>query len=790
MQRLQIARGEIKVRQNSLPLLAGEYFIDTTDGYQLYIGTGGSGNYEWASHDIMVEGQSEPVAGVNGAYKKIGTNNPVGFYDTHVSKDTPSYIVDSIPENPTTGSMYVISKDIQISSADAAASWENLVSDGDGESSTPEVKKGDVIIWTGYKWVKMNNAGGSAKESEFYNKYTQAPETSSASNVQDALVALDSQKLAYMGVLFDATNVKENDELSLKAGKNFAFETADGTSIVLKKGDDVYNAKYSNIEGTVWLINVPCTIEGVKYEQGDFVTFTASKLWSERVADADNNNARQLTAADVVVTHVPGGTHDPSKIYVEGSELERSIHGKHVYETSDKANIHNVLDALKVAFKTKADVDPDTGKILISQLPSTIIGAMEYQAVYDGLGTTANPITIDTGDLVDLNDGSEGKSYSGFVLPTADNKTSNENDADEETGADEPSKGLVKGDYWVFANATAAWDITQLVNDGKIISSGLKEVDGKFYINNGDWIVYNGDNTWSVLDNTDSFIGIKVGDDKVRGLAEITGTERNDTELPEVKVEIDEDNKIVLSSPNAVLTENGAAENVIYKSGSLEDKTAVASNLTDDGTHLTIDEDVGLKLVTTTGFEADADGNATPADVTAVISGNNKDVNLKLPNVSGTIASNEDLGIVDSDANGTDWFATMYRKEDGRKVIRDSFLKFLGTETNGSYALSGIQLVDETSSNHSVKIRLSSDTGTTVQVLPRTSGYLLNSNSVIDCGFWSSKYPNGTAPTEGYVSDEKGLFANNVTYDAQTEEVADADDSYSAEQISAIITND
>lgn len=786
MQRIQIARGEIRVRQASLPLLAGEYFLDTTpsSGYQLYIGTGGSENYEWKSKEVK-DASNKTIAGPDGAYKKIGTTNPLGFFDTHASHDTPGYLITSLPTNPTTGAVYIAKTNIQLDETQAAL-FENITSDGTGESTTPEIKRNDIIIYTGFKWVKINNAGGSATESEFYNKVTQAPQISGAANVQDAIVALDSQKLAYAGVLFDSENIAKNSVVTLKSGDTFTFivkATADATE------STTFNIaspakSLGEVEGTVWLINTECTINGVAYEQGDFLTVTATKAWSLRnPTSATAPNERKLESGDVILTHVPGGTHDPSKIYINGADLPRSEHGDHVYGTSDK-EIKNVKEALQVAFRSKADLDPTTGKLLISQLPDTIIGAMEYQGTYNG----GKAIT-DT-DATVLSDGS--KAYAGFELPTVANKLSKEVDADKNEHDEEY---LVKGDYWIFASQYK-WDITDVA---EIEASGIPEYNGKHYITNGDWIVYCGNNKWAVIDNSDAFTGIRVADSIMQGTVKFEGNNRTE-DIAETTVEVQSDGQTVrISSPNAILTKDGAPVNVIYKSNSATDKTAVASNLTDDGTDLTIKETEGIKLTT-------GEGDTT---VTATIIGNNKAATVKLPNIDTTLAGNQDLGIVDADnteenkKRGTDWFATMYRTENNRKVIRDSFLKFLGTEVDDKYKLSGISLRDETSAAHKVDIRLSSDTGHTVQVLPRLSGYLLNSNSILDCGVWNSDHPTGYAPTEGYVSESDKIYKNRVTYDLendtdtpdklQSPEEADENDFLTPterEEIEAIITND
>ena len=780
MQRIQIARGEIGLRQSALPLLAGEYFLDTsTDtGYQLYVGTGLDGNYEWKSKEILDE-NNQIIGGPEGAYKKIGTTNPLGFFETQAAHDTPGYLITSLPTEPTTGAVYIAKANINLT-PEQAALFENL----DNNSSAHVIKNNDILMYTGYKWVKVNNAGGTANESEFYNKQTQAPQSGNAATVQDAIVALDSQKLTYKGVLFNSSNITSSHFLTLATGDKFVFEDRENADDAAPIGTILpggIQAPLGTVEGTVWLIDTECTINGVQYEQGDFLTVTSNKAWSLRSAvDAEHPNEKVLSNTEVVFTRVPGGTHDPSKLYIDGHDLTRETHGGHVYANDAYDwSITNVKEALEIAFRTKADLDPSTGKLLISQLPSTIVGSMEYQGTYNG-GVELVP----DADAVTLPDGT--RAYDGFTLPTELNKQAQDTDTDIATH-DPTTLGVVKGDYWIFAS-DYKWDITSLVNSHQIEASGLKEVDDKYYLTNGDWIVYNGGGKWSVIDNTDAFIGISDGTTTLQGVVNLKGNKRTE-DLIEIETSTEGQN-FIISAPQAVLAKDGVAENKIYKSGSATNRTAVESNLTDDGTNLTIVENEGIIL--TTG------GESNP--VTATIVGNNNDATLKLPNIDTTLAGNEDLGIVDSNEEtvGHDWFATMYRTENQRKVIRDSFLQFFGDEANGQLALKGFTFKDETSANHKVEFRLSSDTGHTIQVLPRLSGYLLNSNSVIDCGVWNQDNPTGYAPTEGYVSESDKIYKNQVGYDYeddtyyQTEEEADADDLITPldrEIIEAVITN-
>lgn len=218
------------------------------------------------------------------------------------------------------------------------------------------------------------------------------------------------------------------------------------------------------------------------------------------------------------------------------------------YGVFDDSNISDADTALSKLFLTKADIDPVTHKLLLSQIPDTIAGGLDSQ------GT-----------------------YSKQSLPTAADKKSNDVDSSIK------EQKLVKGDFWWYSSNTE-WDITTLVTSGKIQAGASKKEDTKYVVKKGDLIVYNGENTWGIIDNTDEFIGIKVtGQSKViDGVAEFDGSERN--EKTEIKATQSE-GKIEFSAPLVALIETPTL-NKIYKEGG--DRFLVESGLTDDGDKLEV----------------------------------------------------------------------------------------------------------------------------------------------------------------------------------------------------------
>lgn len=247
------------------------------------------------------------------------------------------------------------------------------------------------------------------------------------------------------------------------------------------------------------------------------------------------------------------GTYDVFD-FANKSEAVVFVPTKHSRDISaegvfDDSNISSVDDALGKLYLTKADIDPNTHKILLSQIPDTIVGGLDSQGTYNKQS-----------------------------LPTAADKRSNDVDSTVS-----PQK-LVKGDFWWYNGAE--WDITSLVTAGTIQAMADEKKQGtKYVVKKGDLIVYNGENKWGIIDNTNEFIGIKVvgAQNLLDGEVLLNGSKRNDkTEIEATQSE----QTISFSAPLATLVETTGATNRIYKEAG--DRFLVESGLTDDGDTLDI----------------------------------------------------------------------------------------------------------------------------------------------------------------------------------------------------------
>lgn len=217
----------------------------------------------------------------------------------------------------------------------------------------------------------------------------------------------------------------------------------------------------------------------------------------------------------------------------------------------DDSNISSVDDALSKLYLTKADIDPSTHKILLSQIPETVVGGLDSQGTYNKKS-----------------------------LPTAQDKHSNDVD---ESSYNQQTQKLVKGDFWWYNGEE--WDITSLVSAGKIQASASKKQGTSFVVKKGDLIVYNGENKWGIIDNTNEFIGIKIvgAQNLLDGEVLLNGSKRNN------KTEIEahqSEQTISFSAPLAALIDTTGNIGRIYKEAG--DRFLVPSGLVDDGEKLEI----------------------------------------------------------------------------------------------------------------------------------------------------------------------------------------------------------
>lgn len=719
MQQIQVSRGLLSVRRTQSELLNGELFVDYKRG-EKYDSTDAS------SYELYV--------GVDGSPVKVGGQGVLSFIRQIDD--------DKLPTNPVEGGIYYVTKEIQLETGKNSSGKDLAefrpgdlaiyVGSSIGDKDNP-IYRFDGVFEAAPGWIRINNGGGFAYETVFDNTFTNLK----SENVQEAIVELDRNKLAYGGVKFDVNATAGTDQI--------ATEQAGDTVLKLSEIFPKLKAGYYYSVGTL-AKNTNLTIilnadgdgsgsgEGTKtlvLEEGDFLAVTSNVT----------TNSTPLTAADVTLTKIAGGTHDSARInYEAGTRADTyNASGDKAWDEKDAA-VGNVKDALDDLFLTKADLTAK-GKIPLTQLPDTLLGSMEYQGTF---GSSVKREVNGDGEVT----------ISTFELPTNANIIQPRDDEDTE-------KELVKGDYWIYTGEQVK--VTSIPN--------LETAEG--YLNTGDWIVYNGkdangNDLWATVDNTSPITSISLLDnyhtdddadestahvdnlsqETVQGNIQFEGTNRvrstDNEKINEVGLSTDHDHTIQIHAENAALIKDDEIAGIggIYKEAG--SKTLKKTGLSENDNVFTIDEADGIKV---TGGVFDKDDGETKLHVTikqnerqSTITNDN--IDLKLPQASGTIARLEDIGLT----SGNAFYLPRYREDDEGVSLVPSPIEIRdhSSEPNTD------ELIGITFHGHvdgdtglafdtDVVLQSNGDKNDVVHVMPKYSGFILNSNSIIDCGEWTEK---------------------------------------------------
>lgn len=272
-------------------------------------------------------------------------------------------------------------------------------------------------------FIKISTSGGRAIDTSFDNTGT----SFTATNVQDALKELDLEKLSYRGEI-----------------------SSSGEPIVATGGD----------RGSLYLITadgvvLPGAGGNITTKKGDFVYWVSpATKWAR----------------------IPSGFTDAADINY-GSAGSTSVSMPLTFTSQhrvDVAGLKTVQDTLTLLLKTKAQIGAD-GKIPLTQLPDTVLGALQYKGVW-------NPL---------LNDNPAGKSDINFQSPWP-------------TAPED-------GDYYVVKIPSGTTSI-RFYDKQSPLNNGT--YSRYIELNNGDWIVWQkspveiGNDSypnghWESIDNSD-----------------------------------------------------------------------------------------------------------------------------------------------------------------------------------------------------------------------------------------------------------------------------------------------
>ena len=516
-QLVRISRGKIASKiLASQRLASGELFFDK-EKKVVYLGDGAE-------------------TGVDGKYFALGGLNTLRYAGA----------ITALPATPNYGDLYEVTTKFTVANDGTGASYDANVGDFLVYVYKDTDLEGYNLGTTSKKWLRINNSGGSAVETSFDPTGTNL--LASSIDVQKAIVDLDRHKIAYGGLFVSSA--------ACIPGYMYYVDTNTTQFIDTDSGEinNDPNAVAGVSNGKVYLSKgnlLVCSSDTV--ENGTGVT----PIKKFQVIDLGSN------ASDITITTAL------TRLAASDAKVD--------YGTTDAA-LTNLQDILQTIFSTKADLDKK-GKIYLDQLPSTIIGAMEYQ----GLWANAT------------------------ALPTSSDKAANNSDIDDQNAGE--NSLLVKGDYWIYSGATF-----YVTKAGAITTEGAA---GAIRVNNGDWLIVEsnvaGAVSWNVLSNDSSFKGIIADGTLHEGTPEITDDDR--------VIEVTSPtggNTIKIAAPKAMANTDTASEvGRIYKAA--DDKNNFTKSAIIEGAANVAIEDKGLALKKTVNTTTPAvPGNVETFEVTEV----------------------------------------------------------------------------------------------------------------------------------------------------------------------------
>lgn len=358
----------------------------------------------------------------------------------------------------------------------------------DGEFKNQTFKKEDILLVThaeydieangledigkskNVTYTKIRTGSGDASAITFDNENTNFE----SKNVQSALEELEYEKLSYRGVIDSSEFI--NSAANLEIG-----------SLYLNAKDGL------NYQG----IN----------EHGEAITYTAQK--GDFVIFHGYTSNPKLTGKKTGWELIPSGYTDAVEIDYspdekpsvegEGSVLDKIRQIGSTFDDVHKtgvAALTNVKETLDFLLLNKAQLDSH-GKVPLSQLHDTVLGAMQYRGTWS--------------PLIEQEDALKNNIDNQSPWPT--------DNTDESEGTEKgPFKGNNRpGDYYIVKCPPGIKNIqyidkTSLIPGKQTGSTNTEDYERVIEFNNGDWIVYTtsvytaGEERiyhWEKIDNTD-----------------------------------------------------------------------------------------------------------------------------------------------------------------------------------------------------------------------------------------------------------------------------------------------
>ncbi len=462
--KIQVARGDLTGKQKEKPLVPAELF------WQARTSDNNNKNDEYSKWDegtLFVGRPSLNIKKVNEKPIPIAGARTYFSVVHRGSLTTQSSIADSLFKHAMVGDLYIWDNDATEGYFHNVDDFRKddllLILDIGEDNVSPDT--GEIYNQSLIKYKRINSSGGYADDVYFTQNGKEDGEPwvdFEATNVQDALLELNWEKLEYAGTI--GTNAQIPVFPRVKIGGLYLV-TAD--QLVFNNGK---TTEFSP-------------------DKGDFVYWRQPKN-----TDPESGEWAQIPSGYTNADEIDYYDHDDDKDYFI-SQLFSTFTDEH--KEMFKVSSDNVRDMLDFLMGNKAQLD-EQGKIPLSQLHDTVLGSMQFRGVW-------NPLAVGIDVATDF-DTIDGKQY---VKETRVDDIINPLPALKEyTDGDTTGftyQGLNDGDYYVV----------QCQDD--VLNLQYKFFSVDFELNSGDWIVWQSsqviDNVsagttgqtgfWSKIDNTD-----------------------------------------------------------------------------------------------------------------------------------------------------------------------------------------------------------------------------------------------------------------------------------------------
>lgn len=543
--KIQIARG----KRSSKTALLGELFYDvSTKG--VYVGASNGTSVEW---------------------KRFGGFDSIVIKGV-VNSDNWSTVNSSSSLEP--GDAYIVTGPISVSQQEIVYKNDGSVTRGKNLRSYDDFfKNGQVIVFTDNDVSALPNSlvveegasgwitlAGAGEASDLENDTTYQPIAAEKElfDIQSALDHLFNHKIEYKGTFSDVT---------VTASEVAEFTTVDQVWALIADKEKLLPGEMIVYNGDTKKVSINNSETSVILKKNTAV-----------VAVADVVTTDETSALSKSVFTIPLGASEAGDIDVSFTDSRKSSEATGNWKSIDEygtaqeyssdADVQTVQQAIDNLHQTKADLNAQ-GKIPLTQIPNTFVGALQY---------------IGTVNLSDLTAGSDG-TYSIRDIAFAEKMAAlNGSDSMEKSGegdsADTAFSQVDAGDY-VIVKSTITTEATD--EDGNTLSRKVQvkvtDADGNtlFTVSEGDHVICNSvsytDTTITsvTLDHLDTSSSV----DAVNGMTaevDIIGNNRELQTSPnniKLYAEFDEtvivnntsDHTVSVTAPNAVL----AAQDLTHK---------------------------------------------------------------------------------------------------------------------------------------------------------------------------------------------------------------------------------